>query len=370
MRERDLQLANPQLGVKSERSNDPSPWTVALELSFTLPSASRRSAREMLADLRVRQAALKKSDTAWRLRAQVRDGVRELVSARDQLGLHERETALADQQLQMIDKRVVLGAASRAELAVMAGRAAQSAQAIAEAKSQVTAATANLAAAIGVPSEAIAGFSLPDGGENERVDMEFADYQRNALQRRHDIRRALLDYAETEANIVLEATRDRDITLAPGIKWDQGANVWGLAAAFVLPLLHDHRAGVAAAVAQREAAARRVDAAQQQSLAEIHAAWTAWQAERAVVAAARTTQAAEQRSVESAKKNFAHGMTDRLDLAEAESAFAQAALRLKRAENMLARAAGRLEDAGQYALFDSRGEAPSGPLAESTVGRP
>lgn len=358
--ERDLQPPNPHLAVKAEHSNDPEvrrPWSLGLELGFPVRSAAAHSARSALATLRNERAAVDVTDTAWRLRAAVRDRLLDLAQADDDARLAAREHRLAAAEQSLLHRRAEAGAVSRAEAAAAAVRTADAAARLARAGARATHARIDLADAIGIAPDAARNLTAVAGSAAQTADpalpATLADYQQQALQQRQDIRAGLIDYAESEALVQIEATAGQDRQWTPGYKWDKGANVWSIGLALVLPLLHDNTARVAAAAAQRDVARRRFDAAQAHAVAQINAAWSDLGSQRSAHDAARAAHDASEVHFARERQRYEAGMIDRLEVTRSEHALATAGRTLVDARYALQRAWARAEDAACLPLGDA-----------------
>ncbi len=259
------------------------PWAVGLAPVFRLEFGGKRAARTALAaadasiaEMRargvaavvvadVRRAALARDAAIARLRAAT-----SLAAAQAALvaALEERERAgeigtaelvrarqdLADLQLVVLQRR-----RERAEADAAVGRAVQ------------------VPPAVGPDSTAAAASVLVDADTACPATPDArAVVRATALRARYDIGLALAEYARADAEVRVQvAAAAPDLSLAPGFLWDQGTNRWTLGAGLPEIRLDRNRAGIAAAVARREAEAARVAAVQAAVLAETDAALAA-----------------------------------------------------------------------------------------------
>ena len=357
--ERDLQPPNPQLAVKAEHSNDPEvrrPWSLGLELAFPVRSAAAHSARGALATLRNERAAVEVTDTAWRLRAAVRDRLLDLAQAEEDARLAAREHRLAAAEQTLLHRRAEVGAVSQAEALAAAVRTGDAAARLARAGARATQTRIELADAIGIAPDATRNLTAVAGIAAQTADpalhATLADFQQEALQQRQDIRAGLIDYAESEALVQIEATAGQDRQWTPGYKWDKGANVWSIGLALVLPLLHDNTARVAAAASQRDVARRRFEATQAHAVAQINAAWSDWGVQRRAHDAARAAHDAAELHFARERRRYEASMIDRLEVTRSERALVTAGRTLLGARYELQRAWARAEDAARRPLGD------------------
>lgn len=365
--ERDRQRPNPQLALKAEHSNDPEarrPWSLGLELAFPLRHAAGQSARVALADLRDERAALEVADAAWRLRSAVRDRLLALVQAEEDVRLLEHELQLADAEQDLVRKRADLGAVSQPDVGMAAARAAASATRLAGARARSAQARIELAHALGITPEAVE--DLKATRESTVLPSTLAAFQERALQRRQDVRGGLIDYAQSEAQLQIEAAAGRDMQWTPGYRWDKGANVWSLGLALVLPLLHDNSAAVAAAAAQRDVARRRFEATQAHAIAELAAVWSDWHNQHRTLEAATAARGTAEQNVTRGRRLFDAGAIDRLELLRSESALVAAERSLLEARHALHRAWARAEDAAREPLGEPA-QAPGATAADGSA---
>ena len=301
--------------------DEESPLTVGFSVALPLAAADRRTARLALARAETDALAFETMRGGWERRAALRRAAVDchaaefrLADARARRDVLERIVALHERRRALGEAGV--GAVSRARRD--AGDAAREEAGLAGDRETCR---GRLAAALGLPVAAVAALHL----DMRSLEVAVAgaapppDARRAALTGRLDIRAALARHAAAEARLALEVARlHPEITLEPGLFWDQGGLVWSLGSQIGLGFLFANRGPVAEAAAAREAAARAVLAQQADVLAELAAADAELAAARLRRDSARAAlrRAEDLRSVAEARR--AGGEAGRLAVLEAE----------------------------------------------------
>jgi outer membrane protein TolC len=165
-----------------------------------------------------------------------------------------------------------------------------------------------------------------------------------AMRRRPEVARALAGYAAAEAEVRSRvAAQYPDLELGPGFIWDQGVHRWTLTTALPALLGLRARAPVAAAEADRHAAASRVAEAQDALFAEAGSALEACRGAAVERAVADSQLAAAERVATLARAAYDRGESGRLELARAELLQVRAAAAGRAAARRLERAGLALE---------------------------
>jgi len=217
------------------------------------------------------------------------------------------------------------------------------------ASTTVSEASANLAAAVGMPTlPPVDTSSLPE----TLADLPLGDVQKAGLLHRADVRRSLLEYAADEAALQLEIAKQRpDIQLNPGYNFDEGHHKITFGPGFDIPVFNLNKGPIAEAEARRAEAEARFNALQAQAIGEMETALVRYKgartelndADRTLIAIGTTRTAAIQRAVTA-------GEEDRLSLSGVRIEGAVAARARLEAERRLQSALGALEDAVQQPL--------------------
>jgi outer membrane protein TolC len=193
-----------------------------------------------------------------------------------------------------------------------------------------------------------------------------AETQKRALLNRTDVRSKLLEYAAIDAQVKLEVARQYpSVKLSPGYLWDQGDNVWSLAASLLLPASASNRLGIRAAQARRDVAAAEFIAMQSSVIVQAQAANELYTKRIAALERAQALVEAQQAHARQAQKRFDVGYIDRVDLTEARiQALSAESITLAARLDVLT-AQGSLEEALQIPLGDANLPALPDPPATS-----
>jgi outer membrane protein TolC len=333
------------------RDDDSGPWSLGLALELPIVPASRREALRERYDALADAAALRVGDVGWKVRSAVRASFLGVYSSRGRLALLEEDVRARREMSALLERRAGAGMASSVVLNAARLR-------LAEMEGELQAATVTserslgaLAQATGIPLARVRELAFdfavfeatppaPDGPETQRA----------ALLNRIDVRTKLLDYAAADAAVKVEIARQNPtILFTPGYLWDQGDNVWTLAAAVLLPSAGNQPA-IQVAEARRDLAAAEVKQLQLRVIIDADAGRGRYRsASEAAVRAATTLALSEERAAR-ARKQFDAGYTDRVELvgARLEHLAAERSALALRIESQAA--LGALEDALQTPL--------------------
>lgn len=341
---------NPTLDFTNQynvdASNGASPWTVGPAFSIPIETAGKRSARILQARYLAEAARLNVADTAWQIRQRVRTAllgmypIEPLIRAE---GAHQAE--LVD----LIQRRLREGEASQPDLTQARIASSRLSLAGQDAQRRLAESRAQLAAALGLPLNALdqASFSfdifehLPSPSE-----LPLHGVQQQALLNRPDVRAALADYEASQAALQLEIAKQYpDITLGPGVLWDAGEAKWSLGLSLVLPLLNRNQGPIAEAKAHRQEAAARFLAVQAKAIGEVEQALADYRHTAQMLSTADALLASQRRAAASAQVLYNAGETDRLDWVGAQVELAAAELARTETLVQAQQALGALEDA-------------------------
>lgn len=360
--------AGPTLSLTSEYAGaapEASPWLFGAVLDFPIEAAGRRNARLSSADLGVASARQDYYETVWRVRLALRTAVADRLIADRQIALFDTIIAVRQRQFAAVERRVLAGAASRAELERVRADAADAVRRRADAVVLGATANAALAAAIGVPASAVTGLSLRwDGFEAPPAGWSMPDpAQRSAaIAARADVLKSVIAYDVGEADLRGEIARQYPaISVGPGYTWERGLVKLPFSIGLVLPPLDANRSAIAAAEARRAEAGAQLEVAVARAQSEIDAALIAAAQARVLLAKVRAGElTAARRLAAQADRELGSGSIDR-----SEWAAAQAGAGLARASEIDALARVHAADA---ALEDSLRRVITGP--ETLIVRP
>jgi outer membrane protein TolC len=366
------QKPNPTLSTSGEhhsRHQGVSPWTLNLGIEIPVETTNKREIRIAQATALSEVARLEIAQTAWNVRSRVRARLLDLYAIRQQVAQLQREQDLRQKIIALLEARVRAGLAASPELSE-ARLEWQKVRMLLDAEaSREAEARAALAAAIGVPEEALEGVTFSfDAFEQITDRLPAREVQRAALLNRIEIRKALARYEAAEAKLRLEIARQHpDFTLSPGISWDQNDFKWSLGLSLLLAMIGNKNEGpIAEANAAREVEAARFTALQTGIIGEQAQAYARWQSALDDVAKARRLVAAQASRLAQVQRQFDLGYADRLELTTAQLTVVSAESAVLAARLKALRALGALEDAVQQPL-DGSAEAIAIPDEDSSV---
>lgn len=362
------QIPNPTLNGDLEKvlgSTAPgvSPWVYGFNLQMPLDFLWKRGYRVEEARAKSQAARLELAEAAWQVRHRVRAALLEDVLVRREVIVRARELALRSEGATAAALLLSSGEASRLE--ADRARAEQSVAGIVleESRGRVDAARAALALAVGVPVTALKEAKVEWASLETPPELP-SGLQELGLLNRLDVRRALADYAASEAVLGLELAKQYpDVTLGPGYLFDQGDKKFTLGLSVSLPIFNQNGGPIQEAEARRQEAAARFLAVQARAIGEFDEAAARYRAGLAQLALIRDLVAAVDRRLDSVRRSVELGETDRVTLlgVQAERAVVESARleALRRAQEAL----GALEDAVQRPID---GTVPSFKFPETT----
>jgi outer membrane protein, heavy metal efflux system len=316
--------ARPQPGVSSDLEyafSDPqssSRWGIALAGLFTLELGGKRGARVARALAGALAARAAAGESEWQQAGRIYGAFFGWYRANRRSEVVREERAGLDTVFELVQARYDEGTLTRLELARAEGerRAAVAAEHAAEREEHL--ARVALASETAVSTGVIDGAELATTpwpschGEADPRD----SLQRVALGTRWSVRRAAADYQVAEGNLrIAVANAAPDLTLGPGMFFDQGTGKFTLAAALPSIPLNRNRGPIAEADARRRLAGARLAEAQELLLTEVEAALAGCEA------ASREAGAADSLAAETARRGrlvdaaYARGETGRLEVA-------------------------------------------------------
>ena len=340
-----------------------------LRAGIPIETAGKREDRIAAAQRLSEAARLGIRSTAWKVRAGIRDALLDWSAAKKREAILAREVAARQSMVEMVGRRVALGAASSTDEALERAALARARLDRAGAEAQAERAKTRLAAAIGIPAHALDAVAIrfpdapPSGAEGDRAQL-----RRDALLRRTDVRAALERHAAAESDLRLEIAKQYpDVEIGPGYAYDTGTNKFSFGiVGLKLPLLDRNQGPIAEAKARRDQAAREFEALQDGVLGELDQAIADAASARHGLVLADAGVAAEQARFRRFERRFEAGEEDRLALATSRAAVSSAQLSRAAAALALEQALGRLEDATQTPLFDAGFDALDARIVEGT----
>lgn len=351
------QRTNPSLqlpfGYTRNAKPGESPYTWGLALDIPVETAGKRGYRIAAARQLSVAAQLEVGQAAWQVRSQLRAQMLNWFAAQQHSRLLAQQVQSRQALVQMLDKRLSVGATSAPE--VLQARAAllqqrvelgRSAQQIADARTAV-------AALIGLPARVLEATNIRfDAFETTYPDLPDEAAQEAALLNRTDVLAALAAYEASQTALQLEvANQYPDIHLGPGYTYDAGAHKFALpVSGIVLPLFNRNEGPIAEASARRKEAAARFNATQARAIGATERAAQRYRSALTALHLSESLQAAQQRQWAAVHKAFDVGESDRLSLVRADVEVQTVALNRADALAAVQRAIGELDDALQIPM--------------------
>ena len=364
------QRQNPTLSGSLARSNqangDIRPWAYGLNVEIPIETAGKREIRIEEAKHLQAIARIDVADTAWQLRSQI---------AKDLLRYHEnvarqqllqQEISKHTEIINMLEKRVAVGALSNTEVIASKLLLQAKTDALSAEQAASQAIVASLATDAGLTLEKFNQIPIRPleiettlVKQTQTVGAEaFKTLQEKALLNRLDIRRGLEKYAAAEAKIKLEVAKQTpDISITPGFIFDFGDKIWSLGISSLLNLLNTIQLNtsqtlIAEATQLREIEGAQFEALQAKTIGDLSIANADYVAAQQNLAKAKQQQSAQQAYMQKLNKQFAAGALDRLALSQATLLAQLADTQLQASQFAVLSAANEIEDVMQYPLFD------------------
>jgi outer membrane protein TolC len=279
------QRPNPSIGFGPAytASAAPSfaPWAIgAASLNFPIETAGKRGYRIAEARSLADAAALGVGETAWRIRGAIRTALLNHIVARREYDLARAYDSASERTARLLQARVDAGAAAAPELNFAFANLAAARLKTAQAQSRVPETLNALAAALGVPVEALreVKFTWPEFDHPaDEASLTPRRVQRLALLNRIDLRRTLAEYAAADEALKLEIARQYpDINLGGGYSWEVNENIFELIPIVTLPLMNQNQGPIAEAEAKRAQVAAEFVALQDSIIAQAKGALGAY----------------------------------------------------------------------------------------------
>lgn len=336
----------PQLDASAEKASRPdegrsSAWTFSLTAGLTLELGGKRSARLARARATEIGARLRLASAAWMIAQDTRLDALAAADAEQRAIDRDAELSQLDTVAALLSARFTAGEVTQSDVARADADAAAAAVARSQAYIARAAARAALARDLAMPVDSAQVRVAPDARSAcAMLDSVSIDSLRVlALVTNERVGVGLADYAVSEADLRLAvAAQYPDVTIGPGILWDEGIGRWILSLGTPgIPLAT--RGPIAEATARRAAAASAVDAVEDSVLAQVDAAVATCRAVGHERSAADSLLASATRALDIASGAFHRGEVGQTDVAFAR-------LALVRAESAVHENAGRDAAAG------------------------
>ncbi|HYL20710.1 MAG TPA: TolC family protein [Gemmatimonadales bacterium] len=300
-------------------------WSVSLGTAVTLETGGKRGARLARARAATLAARLRLETVAWQVAEDAANAGLNAASADRDLRSAEGERATLERVLALLRARYAQGAASLTEVARAEGDLQAATVGVLSAQRERTAVRAELARAVGLPVAQVDSLAIEVETASTCTVLDSVAVpalERRALRTRADVGMQLATYAEAEGELrIAVAEQYPDVSLGPGIGWEQGIGRWSLGLGLSKILLNRNRGPIGEAAARREGAALRFAEVQQNALREVASGAAECQGARLEAAQADTLFRGAARRLALARAAYERGETG-----ETEVAFAQLGL--------------------------------------------
>jgi cobalt-zinc-cadmium efflux system outer membrane protein len=313
-------------------------------------------------------------ERTWNVRHTLIGALSDYENAQRKLHVLTELASAQDRLVALQQRRVDAGEDAPTDLNAALASAIDIEQQQAQARADVLAAQAAIAAALGVPPAALDDIAIvwPDWGDPPPLaenDLQTAREQ--ALLSRADLAVAINDYAAAETKLERAIARQYpQFDLKPGYYWDHGIAKWPFDVDFALPLFNRNRGEIAETTAARTLAGQRMLALQAEIYGAIDAAARAENSARGNVEAARKREDAMRQQVRHAEIALGLGAGDSMQSSAVEVLALRAKLELLQAQAQQQAARNAFEDALHAPLSGPElSLAPSKPNADSGAER-
>ncbi len=309
-----------------------SPWLLGAVLDLPLDRGVRRNARTVVANLAVDTARYDQAEVIWTARMAIRKALADRLIAARRADAFQRVVDLRIRQQTVLERRVVAGEASRAELDRARADGADAVRGQADARVQARDAELRLAAAVGLPADALSGltpewpeFDTPVGDPGVGVDPALLT---QALLSRADVLKAIVAYDQAEADLRLEVAKQYPaLTISPGYTWERGLVKLPVSLGLALPPWDMNRSAIALVQARRTEAGLKLEAILASADATLQAASAESRASRLALEQVRTVEMpTAQALADQADRELRAGAIDRAEWAAAQAGAAQTRL--------------------------------------------
>ena len=359
--QRQTPLLSGSLARSNQANGDIRPWSYGLNVEIPIETAGKRQIKIEEAQHLVEVARIDVADSAWQLRSQIAQNLLHYHENIARQKLLQRELDKHIEIIEMLEKRVAVGALSNTELSVAKLLQQKTQFWLGAELTKNQEMLASLAADAGLSLEKFKQIPL------QPLDIEtalkkqtqtltpeaFKNLQEKALLNRLDIRRGLAKYAVAEAKIKLEVAKQTpDIVITPGFIFDFGDKIWSLGFSSLLSLLNKNQTLIAEATQLREIEGAQFEVLQAKIISELTLANLRFLAAQQKLVTAKQQQSAQQAYMQKLAKQFNAGALDRLELSQAALVAQLADAQLQSSQFEVLSAANEIEDVTQHPLFD------------------
>ena len=317
---------NPRMNVPLEHHSDTSgsrsAWTLGTVIDFVYELRGKRAARIAGARAELEAARTHVLETAWDIRGGLHSAYLDYFLARQRENLAASRLKLLRQKQVLLQERSELGEIGNAEVYRVEMEVQQARLTLAGDQVGVGDAWHALTALTGLPAAAFANVTfsfeaLDSGAATGQLDA--GDLQESALLHRADVVRALYEYRVAEQALKLEIEKQYpDITLSPGLIFDQGDRIWSLGASWLLPLFNHNQGRIAEALAKRKIMQAGFLELQTQLLNRLHGALNRYDKLLSQLSVFRAIQGRMEKQGMAIRNQYKYGYSGRLDVVNVE----------------------------------------------------
>jgi outer membrane protein TolC len=327
----------------------PTPWILGGNINLPIETAEKRSIRTSVATHRKRVTQFNLAAKAWQVRTLVRSAFVDLWSATSEEAAAKNFLSATTKIYRLQSSLLTVGEVSGLEMQGAAAEMERARMTQLLAANKLQAGKSNLARALGLSMHELENINFDFHVLEEELHLPPDQEQQDAaLTNRADLLANLAEHAALEEELRLEIARQYpDISLNPGMNYNQGDREWRLGLKMELPLFHQNQGAIAQAEVRRRAQAERCLVLQTQILNQIETTVLNYNNAMDRFAAADAALDSANEIVQFTKSNHAAGISSLLDVAVAESAQAQSSIGKAQAAATLQKAVTELEFAIQ-----------------------
>lgn len=355
---------NPTISFDVGGETSPeSPWVAGAGFSLPIETAGKRAYRISEAQHLADVARWNLASTAWSVRSQVRGALVDYLAARSDLELLQKEEKVLADEVTLLEQRLAVGMIPRPEVDTARIQQSQTLLAVRAGEGRLTQTQAALAAAIGIPTNALSQVQIAWPQFDQlpgSASLNPAAIKQDAVLNRIDIRQALAEYAAAEAALRLEIARQYpDFDFGPSWAYEEGSHLFSLAAGAILPIRNRNQGPIAEAKTRRDEMAAHFLSVQAAGIASSEQALATYDSALKELAQAQQLLQQSRAQELAAEQSLTSGQSDRVALNGTQLQTAVTAIAQFGALYKAQQALGSLENAIQRPLLPDDIEAPT-----------
>jgi len=354
---------NANLAHSNQANGDKRPWAYGLNVEIPIETGNKREIKIEEAQQLAAASRMDIASTAWQLRSQIALDLIEYQQNIANVQLLQAELTAQTEIVNMLQKRVDNGLASKTELSTTQLIQLKSQSTLSNEQAKSAEIIARLASDVGLTPERFKQISIKPLDINTTLSLQAkgldADFtnknlQETALLNRIDVRRNLAKYAAAEAKIKLEIAKQiPDISLSPGIAFEYGDSIWSLGFSTLLNLLHKNPTLINEAKQLREIEGAQFEALQAQIIGDLSQHYANYAAAKQNLEQMSSQYKSQLQQMQKIQKQFDAGLIDRLELKQASFHNIIAQQQVLAAQFELLKAANQIENDMQHPLYSS-----------------